>query len=237
MPKSLITLSLAIGLLVVACNENKNPVQPEPSYTVSGTLDIWRCGVGDWFNNQGEDHRFGVVTGRTAVLRFISSEGAESVCLTDDSSTFRIALDTGSYSLVIETDYTWPDTVPDLHVGTDTALALNIVYAWFEPASLRVVFYYSNPADSLGEFRERAFLQFFEDRMEGMVVVDSASRTVRTYPPDPAIFAYVTYAVPVAAEHTKWQVVIRAQAVFLEYETFFPGGFYVDPGYYICMNR
>lgn len=237
MPKTIVFLLLTVALLALGCGEEKNPVKPEPTCTVSGTLEIWRCGVGDWFNNQGAEHRFAVVTGRTAVLRFISSEGDESICLTDDSSAFQIELDTGLYSLIIETDYTWPDTLPALHLAADTVLSLDIVYTWLESVNLRVGFYYSNPADSLGEFRERAFLQFFEDRMEGGVVVDSAARTSNGYPPESPIFVYVTYVVPVASEQPKWQVVTKAQAVFMEYETFFPGGFFVNPGYYICLNR
>ncbi|MEW6051893.1 MAG: hypothetical protein AB1644_12640 [Candidatus Zixiibacteriota bacterium] len=228
--------ALVLGFLCWSCSDDDQPIKPEVLNSVTGQVVAWRCELRDPVNNPPGGYPYASLTERRALLTFVDSSGKSDSCLTDDSSWFEIQLPSGLYSLIVETDFTYPDTVQEVRVTHDIVFDVDVWWQWVFADTLLAVFPYRNPDDSLGELVERAYLQFLQDRVGDVIHQSAAPRRMRVIFPDTNEWLYVYYSIPLAPEIRMWHVYDEVRQILQDYASFFPNGFRADPGFATCLH-
>jgi len=145
-----------IAAAFVACSEDRtvNNYTIEEAVRISGTLWVWYCGVGDFYNNLQGPKPFAVQTGDLADIRIVYCNGWEDNFTTDDSSSYSRLVSKGLHQIIVSTRYTWPADTFQVYVENDTTFDLDIAYGVLDPDTLVFTFGYETAADSLGAQRE-----------------------------------------------------------------------------------
>ncbi|MFH1374868.1 MAG: hypothetical protein ABII79_13865 [bacterium] len=223
----------AIVVLTGCCDTQRTVICPDNTIHITGQVEAYYCGVCDMWNNSGVDPRYTVWTGKKATVSFVRLSGLSYTFETDDSSGFDILLDPGPYWVVVNTAHTRPDTFQNVYVARDTSLPLRIVYDYTLTDSIDFVFFY--PGDTFTEQTERDYINGVTDLISHVMIAPNwAVRTVTES--QYSDWTIVRYRIPVFNPYPVWQVYDVVKEILLEHPDDFPY-LYVDPGFYVCMDR
>lgn len=136
-----------------------NTIIEGPTTPTKATVLGWRCGVGDLINNGSGPGTFDSSPGRRARVTFEYINGNNHFEYTDDSSEVSIELPNGPYRIIVETQFTRPDTFFNITIPRDSAIDLEIVYDYWLADSIGIRFMYVPAADSLGNAAELSYFQ------------------------------------------------------------------------------
>ncbi len=166
---ALVAVALAAFACVTSCTDKTTIVQnivPGDQIKLTGEVRAWRCMVGDRINNHYVDSLFAVETGDTARIIIAYANGWCDTILTDSVSSFHRVVATGLHRMVIETRYTWPETL-QVYLDRDTTFNFRLVYDVLDPDNITIYFEFPSYADTIGAAREWEALRRLNGRLEG----------------------------------------------------------------------
>ncbi len=183
------------------------------------------------------DKRYSVNTGRPAVVSFVSESGGIQSTTTDDSSSFRMFVDSGMYDVIVETGHTFPDTFPDVLITKDTILEFTIYFNWFNDDTVWVYFVYSSPNDTLGLAVEVEHIKRLNYLIGGdfKEIFESREVIIYDFPFDTSV--YVRYGMPVVQGAYVFDVSERSYILLKTPELGFPVGMFVEISFYACLTN
>jgi len=222
---SLVSASLLLIIFCLSCTEERIIKYETAKITVSGKVYGWRCWdllpYTEW-------------SGNPATVKFIRTDnGCTYGDQTDDASAYTIWPEEGDYFAVIETRHCHPDTVFDITLTHDTVVDFEFHIEYIMGDSVYVEYYYPNPADSLRQATERAYIDSFNLWIGDMLDPAGATRTENWF--EGVGWLVVMYQVPTKPEYAPWQIVDRSWRV-LQLESF-PASFSFYPDYYFCQQE
>lgn len=143
----LIVILLIVTLLLISgCTKKHSAVEPDTNLThVTGTL---RCGyrymAARGSNLQSpQSSPYYSETGELAKISFVDDHGGVTTVLTDTASAFDLTLEAGLYTIIIETAFTWPDTLDPMKFRPgDTSLTPTVMLDVLDGTNLCHIFWY-----------------------------------------------------------------------------------------------
>lgn len=220
-----ILLSAGVALML-SCSDNDNPVDSSDtdngSLKIDGTVYLIDpcCWDADCERTPHPDN---------VAVTFIKDSSFMVSMETDDSSNFHFYSDPATYTVIVETRTTYPDTFFNVAVSSDTTLDLEIRNS-FAADYLLCCFYYEDRTDSLTESAERAIIEELSAAIGGGLDAAGAERDSHG-----VISSIVVYRTPVMAEYMPWKVLTEA-----EHETGMDTAttglsFFVEPVWFACL--
>lgn len=235
-------LLLAALLTIAGCGDdvvnNYTTINEGPASSVTVRVNGWRCGVGDYVNNSGGPGRFSAERAFSAELTFEYINGFTHAQFTDDSSEVSLVLPDGPYRIIVKSHFTRPDTFYNVLVPRDSALEVDVVYAFPLGDSLNVYFWYSNADDSLGQLEERTKIGRLNQRIGGKLVISPL--TVRHTEQIVGSSALSSYFIPISRFRPiyTYEVIDTALAELHrgQIDGAFPGSMYIGNITYFCAD-
>jgi len=236
-------IALLAVVMVVSCTEEKiiNNYHTGTQAEVTGSVELWRCGVGDPLNNNMfESHLFDYQTsGDSCLITFTRLNGLQYSFYTGDSASIEVVLDRGPYMITLESRWTLPHTYSNVYVDNDTTIELDLVNAVLDPDTLMVSFRYE-PGDSMGAAWEwkkiRRLNGFLGNKLwiSGINVPDSMVMRREVYELSSRIYTLWPIVVRTPEYHV-WDVGLESQE-FAQHYSSDTASLSVHPrGLYICL--
>jgi hypothetical protein len=238
---SLCAIAIALLAIVASCSNSKStePILPADTAVVSGKVMAAWCipwvdpPLPEWFFPYTEQ------TGLQATVQFFGHAGKQQTAVTNVHSAYSVEIDTGIYTIVVETWHGWPYRFINVHIGHDTILdpAVFLSYQW--PDTVICGFSYRSAEDSLTEQEERGQLVTLNQLAGAFgaydaMVVESAVRYVSEY--TQPYYKSVSYYVNPRPGWYVWQIVDAGRATLAAFEDRFADGLNVDASYIICFD-
>lgn len=182
--KAVFILLTVILLSGIACNDNRSPFSNDPpkdanSVEINGLVESIVC----FDLNLPIDSQvspYAISFKQSASLRFIKNNGTSFSFTTNDSSLFTASIDTGIYSIVIESGHTFPDTLPNIRLVNDTIMDILIQIDYLSSDSINLYFSYDKFSDTLGQESELQFLESLNGQLNNALILTDMKR--KDYP-------------------------------------------------------
>jgi hypothetical protein len=210
--RQILTTLIIAGLLIfagLACfnDAGVNPGPRDGNALVTGqvraTWYIFGGGPQTDLVFPGDMTGYNQLTGYDATVIFTHSDGTITSVLTDDSSNYGLELDTGHYTMTVETWHSWPRTIGEIEVRRDSLIDAELWLDYFSPDTLVCFFDYESKEDSLGEETERYHMNTLALFTGSKILPDQARREFWDNELD---WAWAVYYVPVATGNRVWEV-------------------------------
>ncbi len=206
---------------ILSCSDEEKLVYISDSdvvnVEVSGTVYAYYCG---WFEGYNGSTRYTVATGEKATIKFLRLGDYSYIFETDDSSDYKMLIDTGTYDIIVEIGHSFPDTAENVYIANDTTIDFEFIYATLIPDTLSLEFYYNPAADSLGEEVETNHLNSLNGRLGNVLDIENCTRTAHY---SQILGSYhVYYYTAFDTSYYFWQVVEAANNILAIYESVYP---------------
>lgn len=148
---------LAVLLAISGCSDkvtNNYNINNGVVSAVKASVIAWYCSIGDLAANPDGGSKFNSEGLHRARVTFSYINGSEHSQYTDESSEVVLELPHGPYQIIVETQYSWPDTFRNYLIPRDTLMALDVRFDFLFAESIHVRFQYDPSADSLGSLEE-----------------------------------------------------------------------------------
>lgn len=221
-----------------ACTEKKYIIQDD-TIKLSGLILACYCdpcGTG-WYPNPEYETRYSVATGKVAKVSFVALSGNMCTVNTDDSSTYSIFLDSGTYKIIVETGHTFPDTFKNVSVTKDSELNLAIAYDWLVGDTIWINFRYENDLDTIGMSAEVNEIKELNYLIGGGIQEVFNIREVKTYNFINDTITYVIYSIPINPDRFLWEVYERSFRLLNTPNQGFPDGMGIGLSWYACQGK
>jgi hypothetical protein len=219
------------------CSNDKGtgPVPSPKKVTVSGTVIGQICPRLTPPIDSSNVFPYTKRTGYPATLTFFGQSGSQYSVVTDSRSNYSLDLDTGTYTIVIETWHSWPYRYRDLRIAGDWSFDPSIALAYEWADTVIFSFIYEAP-DTLTEPEERDHLQLLSDQAAqygagGAVDIENATRHSYEYFRPLRQVDY--YAAPRTGWYV-WEIIDASRSVLQVYPGNYPDNLSVRPKYYVC---
>lgn len=192
--------TLAVGF-VGSCSDPASSKSAGKRVQVVGTVyGLW-CPDGP----NPSDLRYSVTYQRSATVKVIGGAMTGHEYQTDSLSVFRFDAVADTFSLVVETPHSWPDTFRNIVISADTNLQLVTSLNFYPADTLSLTFFYPDAADSLGPEREMRCLNNLERYTRSDFDLEQSVRG--TYLSGYSGWYHVTYKFPVRPSRPFWQTI------------------------------
>lgn len=154
-------ICLIMLLVIVGCSDkitNNYTINNGVVSEVKASVTAWYCNIGDLAANPDGGIKCNSEELHRARMTFCYISGSKHSQCTDDSSEVSLELPHGPYQIIVETQYSWPDTFRNFLIPRDSLIALDVRFDFLDAESIHVRFHYDPSADSLGSFEERRLI-------------------------------------------------------------------------------
>ncbi len=166
------------------------------------------------------------MTGRVATISFYGDQGNQYTLVNDDNSNYALELDTGLYTVTVDSWHTWPQTWFEVPIRRDTSINLELFLDYQDPDSIRCTFAYNVDSDTLGQEQEMHYVTRLAI-YTGQIIQPEGAR--RQYFGTPGYPAWTIYTVPVRTGMRVWSVVDRSNQAMRLGGSAFPDYMHVEP--------
>lgn len=218
----------AIFLIGLACDESNLLVTSDAPVRVSGIVEARQCVSFTPIEPYAIEYQ------HYATLRFVRSDGTIFSIRTDDSSMFAVSVDTGTYSVILESGHTFPDTLRDIRLVRDTVLDFLLTIDYLSADTINLQFSYSITGDSLGRAAELQFLSILNVRLGDALQLDGANRVVTELSIIGRVV--VNYRTPVREGLQIWSVSQSIRYLTDNGIVTEPAKFSAGPDYFPCLH-
>ena len=196
---------LTIGLSMFCGDKGSAPIVNKN--LISGMVAIVPDSIG--MTEYVEPVPYFEATGRFAELTFTSGRGEAVTTITDENSEFSISLDSDTYTVLVDTDHSWPTNFSNLEIIENGIFNFVIENSFDLIDSVVIIFDYTAPIDQtpfspLGEISERNFLDVLNNNISNRLNVEGVRRA------ELDIIATLTgsavlYTIPITANCRTWE--------------------------------
>jgi len=213
------------------CGKSDKVTNPVPTALFSGQVLAYWCAIDD---PQGSyDRRYSVETGLAAAIDLIDNQDRVQTVLTDDTSRFGRAVDTGSYLIVVRTAYAFPDTFGVRRLVRDTLATLKILYDYLWVDTIYVSFVYPGTSDTANTADEARQFAFLDRALPDMLNFSPMTRV--TFVDAIRDSCAARYQLRVMPPFAVWEAIAGINQTVRQYPDSFPARINVRPEPYGCV--
>lgn len=223
---------LGCALLFFGCSNDKGtgPVPSPKKVTVSGTVTGQICPSMLPPIDPSSIFAYAKRTGYPATLTFFGQSGTQYSVVTDLRSDYTLVVDTGTYTIVLETWHAWPRRYRDIRIAENWTFDPSVILAYEWADTVIFSFLYEAP-DTLTEQEERNYLQMLSEQTGSPVDVENATRHTHDYFPP---LRYVDYYAAPRTGWYVWEIIDASRSVLQLYPGRYPDNLSVRARYYDC---